>query len=452
MFPEPEEVYWERVKKLPILVADTLEQLPEEGPYTPKQLELFNTVTEEISFLLNWKVYNDAYSRDRDWLFMDYLSLSPKEAEFAILATEANPELRQSELWAAFLAYIHLMKLRKRNNTYVSRWIDKKKNTPPPTTPENIVEAENFTKETISPEKRQRIQNCTICATLPDKAISYWSAYLGTGIELPTITKELLVVGKPYYTRFHDESLKQCPECATSYDWQRNYEYPARNAKDEIILTRLNTHEGHVNLQKILQYVHEKSLVQEPFPTHHKRYPTMAALAHQTPISPEKFANILKEHQKFIASGGANFKWDPYHTSFEKNNAVIVGVYQIGKKKTKGKQADLTHQRLDGLPLSGIELTTAYMAGVVCHDQDLSGINLSHSLITDSDFSSVNFQNANLSGVDFSRSDLLNCDFRNANLKYADLEWVNLSGSDLRGANLGGAKMKGVNLENITVG
>jgi hypothetical protein len=180
------------------------------------------------------------------------------------------------------------------------------------------------------------------------------------------------------------------------------------------------------------------------------RYNMMRLLVEKNPLSAEEFAQIVKQHQEFIASGGGGGRWQTFVTPGDTETGVVLGVYtDQPNKDTAGAQAQLEYKRLDGLDLRGIALPYANLCGVSCREQDLRGANLEGSLITDSDFSGSNFQKANLRSADFSRADLMNCDFRDADLSNTDFENADLTGSDMRGASIVGARFTNAVMDGV---
>lgn len=162
-----------------------------------------------------------------------------------------------------------------------------------------------------------------------------------------------------------------------------------------------------------------------------------------SPMNLEKFNEIIKEHNKFLNSGGAGGHWQTFITG-----GIILGVY-LDAKGSEGDQAKLSHENLEKLNLEGIVLTYADISGVLCRNQNLKGADLTGSLLTDSDFSGTNFEEANLTNADFSRSKMIGCNFRNANFTGTDLENVDLSDSDLRGAIFEGTSFKNTIMNNV---
>jgi uncharacterized protein YjbI with pentapeptide repeats len=175
------------------------------------------------------------------------------------------------------------------------------------------------------------------------------------------------------------------------------------------------------------------------------RYQMMAILMDETPIPEEVFALIRAQHREFIASGGGGGHWETFVTSGGTETGIVLGVY-VGQQNQEatGAQAQLSHKRLEGLDLRGLELPYADLCGVSCRAQDLSGANLAGSLVTDSDFEGSSLRGANLAGADFSRANLRGCDLREADLTRTDLENADLTGADLRDAKLNKTRLHGV--------
>lgn len=179
------------------------------------------------------------------------------------------------------------------------------------------------------------------------------------------------------------------------------------------------------------------------------RYPAMARLVPPQPFPADEFAEILSRHRAFIASGGGGGQWHTYATDGPAAG-IVFGVYrEPAREGAAGAQADLSHARLEGLDLRGVQLPYANLCGIRCRDQDLRGANLSGSLITDADLSGSNLEGADLSGADLSRSDLVRCNLRNADLSHADFEHADLTGADLRGARLEGARFSGAQMQQV---
>jgi uncharacterized protein YjbI with pentapeptide repeats len=184
---------------------------------------------------------------------------------------------------------------------------------------------------------------------------------------------------------------------------------------------------------------------ERPRPT---RYSTMPLLTAGEPMAPDEFQAVLAAHQEFIHSGGAGGRWETVVTDDNPDSGVVFGVY-LDAKATAGEQADLGHQRLEGLDLKGVALPYADLTGCVCMHQDLTGADLRGSLCIDADLTGTNFAKARLARTDFSRSELAGCNFRGADLTNADFENANLTGADLRGAKLASTRFTNAVMERV---
>ena len=177
---------------------------------------------------------------------------------------------------------------------------------------------------------------------------------------------------------------------------------------------------------------------------HPVRYEMMSLLMDKSPLTNQAFAAILAAHAEFIHAGGGGGRWATFVTSGGLELGLVLGVYvQDGKKVNAGSQAQLSHKRLHGLDLKGIELSYANCCGVSCQNQDLSGANLQGSLWVDADLTGSVLRGANLRNADLSRSQLVGCDFREADLTGADLENADLRDADLSAAILADTKLNG---------
>jgi uncharacterized protein YjbI with pentapeptide repeats len=177
-----------------------------------------------------------------------------------------------------------------------------------------------------------------------------------------------------------------------------------------------------------------------------KRYSTMPLLTAAQPMPAADFQTTLAAHQEFIGSGGAGGRWETVVTDANLESGIVFGIY-LGAAASAGEQADLGHQRLEGLDLKGVSLPYADLTGCVCMHQDLAGADLRGSLCIDADFTGSSFANARLARCDFSRSELAGCNFRGADLTNADFENANLTGADLRGAKLASTRFTDAVLE-----
>ena len=181
---------------------------------------------------------------------------------------------------------------------------------------------------------------------------------------------------------------------------------------------------------------------------HPVRFQMMKILADDEPIPSEELATIVQQHAEFIASGGAGGHWETLCTPGDYETGIVLGVYvKKGPGGVRGTQADLSHKRLAGPELRGLQLPYANLSGVACTGQDLSGANLQGSLLVDSNWTGSSLRGANLAYADLSRADLLGSDLRDAELSGTDLENADLTGADLRGSSRKQARFPGAWLE-----
>jgi Pentapeptide repeats (8 copies) len=186
---------------------------------------------------------------------------------------------------------------------------------------------------------------------------------------------------------------------------------------------------------------------------HPERYEMMAILADSDPLPTGELAKVVEQHAQFVESGGAGGRWETFCTPGDHETGLVIGVYvKRAPGGERGAQADLSHKRLAGRSLRGLQLPYANLSGVICTGQDLSGANLEGSLLVDSDWSGSILRGAMLAHADLSRADLRDCDLRDANLTGADLENADLTGSDLRGSLREGARIPGTWLEGCRFG
>ena len=172
-------------------------------------------------------------------------------------------------------------------------------------------------------------------------------------------------------------------------------------------------------------------------------------------ITPVEWTRILAEHQEFLNTGGGGGLWQTMNV-----NGVILGIY-AGPSTTRtntanqdnlsiqGTHAVLNNRTLEGLPLHGVNLSSANLVGILCQKQDFNQATLGHALVTDAFLAGTSFREAKLVGTDFSRSDMRGCDFSGADLTKADFENVNLTGATFIGAQLQGARFPGAILTEI---
>lgn len=120
-----------------------------------------------------------------------------------------------------------------------------------------------------------------------------------------------------------------------------------------------------------------------------------------------------------------------------------------GKGGSGGRIEALQELNADGVPLVGVDVSSAFLQGVrLDHASllraDLSAADLRSSYLVFADLTFADVHEANLRG-----SDLSNALFSNANLKDADLVGSNLAGANLEQADLTSADLRSANLSGV---
>lgn len=120
-----------------------------------------------------------------------------------------------------------------------------------------------------------------------------------------------------------------------------------------------------------------------------------------------------------------------------------------GKGGSGGRIEALQELNADGVPLVGVDVSSAF----------LQGLHLNQASLIRADFSSADLRNSALSGCDFTLATLNSANLRSADLRHtrfaqadlrdADFTEADLSDADLRGAQLDGADLRAANLQNI---
>lgn len=164
------------------------------------------------------------------------------------------------------------------------------------------------------------------------------------------------------------------------------------------------------------------------------------------PIHQDEWEDIVAEHARFLASGGA--EWPGIWNSLVQSD-ITFGLYD-GPEAEEGAQADLHVRRLEGVNATGDDLRYAHLVGVVAPKVSFAGADLARAFATDCDLQGADFEGADLTRADFSRSDLRGANFRGADLSFTDFENCDMRGADFTGARLRGTKFPNANLEDAT--
>jgi uncharacterized protein YjbI with pentapeptide repeats len=162
-----------------------------------------------------------------------------------------------------------------------------------------------------------------------------------------------------------------------------------------------------------------------------------------TPVSQQRFVEIVSEHKKFIDANGGNGQW---HSLV--HNGLIFAVYR-GLPVGKGTQGTFYLQKIEGLDFSGAYLPFCNFIGCLGEKISFAKSNLQYSVFTDAHVTHGDFRDADLTGVDFSRSNLSGCCFDNAILDRADFENCDLKGASFIGARMEESRFPGANLKNV---
>jgi hypothetical protein len=125
-----------------------------------------------------------------------------------------------------------------------------------------------------------------------------------------------------------------------------------------------------------------------------------------------------------------------------------------GKGGSGGRIEALEELNKDGVPLTGLDASMAFLQGVRLSHATLSrcsfqAADLRQSVLNAADLSfcnlrSANFRNGNLAHGRLADADLTNADLTGADLDSANLDRTDLSNADLRGAELNGVQWKDI--------
>jgi len=167
----------------------------------------------------------------------------------------------------------------------------------------------------------------------------------------------------------------------------------------------------------------------------------------KAPLTPDKLVKIVAQHHAFLASGGAGGKWKTILLK-----GLVFGIYDDGES-SKGKQAIFEYAHiLSDCFFNDLALPFSNWCGAFADQLNASGIELSHSLLTDASLVSADFSGARLCNSDFSRADLRGANFQKADCAGVDFENCDLRGADFRGARLPNARFPGARLEEVRYG
>jgi hypothetical protein len=119
-----------------------------------------------------------------------------------------------------------------------------------------------------------------------------------------------------------------------------------------------------------------------------------------------------------------------------------------GKGGSGGRIEALQELNEDGVPLVGVDVSSAFLQGVRLEHAnllradlsaaDLRGSNFASADLNFADLHEANLRGSNLAGVSLSNADMKDADLVGINLSSANLDHADLTSADLRSANLSG--------------
>lgn len=120
-----------------------------------------------------------------------------------------------------------------------------------------------------------------------------------------------------------------------------------------------------------------------------------------------------------------------------------------GKGGSGGRIEALQELNKDGIPLVGVDVSSAFLQGIHLAHANLLRADMSAADLRLSDLTFANLTFGDLHDANFRGARLLNVSFSNANLKDADLVGSDLTGADLAQADLSGADLRSSNLSSV---
>lgn len=125
-----------------------------------------------------------------------------------------------------------------------------------------------------------------------------------------------------------------------------------------------------------------------------------------------------------------------------------------GKGGSGGRIEALQELNSDGVPLVGVDVSSAFLQGVTLHRanllrSDFSSADLRNSDLAFADLTLANLNSANLRNAVLDHAKFVETDLRNADLVGSNLENADLSGATLDDADLRRAELKNVQWQHI---
>lgn len=120
-----------------------------------------------------------------------------------------------------------------------------------------------------------------------------------------------------------------------------------------------------------------------------------------------------------------------------------------GKGGSGGRIEALQELNIDGVPLVGVDVSSAFLQGIRLPGARLRRANFTAADVRNSYFRAADFADANLSSSNFRSSILRNVSFEGAQMDDADFSDADLSGADLSNASLAQADLRRTDLSGV---
>jgi Pentapeptide repeats (8 copies) len=120
-----------------------------------------------------------------------------------------------------------------------------------------------------------------------------------------------------------------------------------------------------------------------------------------------------------------------------------------GKGGSGGRIEALQELNADGVPLVGVDVSSAFLQGLKLERANLLRADFSGADLRRSDLKSADFTNADLHFANFRESSLANASFQSANMTDVDLWGSDLVGAKLDDADISGADLRFADLRNM---
>ena len=120
-----------------------------------------------------------------------------------------------------------------------------------------------------------------------------------------------------------------------------------------------------------------------------------------------------------------------------------------GKGGSGGRIEALQELDADKVPLTGVDVSAAFLQGVHLDGARLMRANFHNADVRNSSFVGAELSDSTLAGANFRGSDLRRASLREADLTDSDFTGANLEGADLSGASLDNADLRGAHLRGV---